>query len=795
MRELILFVFLFLYFTGFRIQAQTKYNITGTVIDVETHEPLQYANVVLLNSIDSSLIYGAVTDADGNFRLEGSKFGKYFVKASFIGFEKVETPEFDLSGNIYVGKLGIKNLSILLDEVNITGEKSNLVSALDKKVYNVGKDLISESGSVSDILQSIPSVSVDVNGNVTVRGTSKINFLINGKSSARLRRNAPITLQQIPAYTIERIEVITNPSAKYSPDGTGGIINLIQRSDTETGLNGQIIGNIGNEKRYNGSLLLNYGETNLSTLLSYSLRHPSGTNIFSDERLEKDLSSGQRISFYKETGSSLTQPLAHVLDAGVVYQYDNENIFEFSGNYFSQSSFHEGGSEINLLDNQNQYVYKLQSKSTNDEYEKEGEGGISYEHLFDGNEDHSLAIEFAYSGYDEREDQTFSESNIFPLYQNSTKKIYVNKTGNQSEIISEYALPINDESDLEAGYLGEFIHDNIYFNSENGANRFIFDQYLHSLYTIYTRDINIFNVEFGLRVEQTIVESHLVKPSDSLIRNNYLSLYPSFGISYELDQTQNFNFSYSKRINRPEADQLNPFPEFIDPRNAEGGNPNLKPEQIHSFEFSYQKIDNKFTYTPTLFYRYKYNAFAPVANLYGDSIIIITTENLSNQQSAGIESIVSGKLFVWWNFDLSASLFYNEINGTNPGYSNNRSTISGLVEMFSLFKLTKKTSLQLNLSYNSSVLTPQGRKEPIFYANVGYKQLLFSDQLSITFAISDMFDTYKESWKLETPELNQSTKLYRMEPVFYLGFSWRFGDSYQGDEKQLEFEGEGLRKL
>jgi outer membrane receptor protein involved in Fe transport len=795
MSEKLLFISLILFFTGFYLQSQTKYNITGTVVEYESNEALQYANLILSEENDSSLVAGTVTNEDGNFRFDNIKRGKYFITVSFIGFEKVETPVFELTGNIYVGKLGIKKLSILLDEVNVTSEKSTLVSTLDKKVYNVGKDIISESGSVSDILQNIPSVSVDVSGNVSIRGTSKITFLINGKSSSRLRRNAPIALQQIPAYTIERIEVITNPSAKYSPEGTGGIINIIKRNDSETGRNGQIIGNIGNEKKYNTSLVLGYGETNLSTLLSYSLRHPSGTNIFSDVRLEKDLTSGQKLSLYNENGSSLTKPLAHVLDAGVVYQLDDENNFEFSGNYFSQNSFHEGTSDINLLDNQNHYVYKLQSKSTNDESEKEGEGGISYEHLFGGNEDHSLTLEVAYSGYDEKEDLTFNELFFFPANESSRKKIFVNKTGNQYEIISEYALPINDESDFEAGYLGEFIHDNIYYNSEDGPNRFIFDQNLHSVYAIYSRDISKFNIELGLRGEHTGIKSHLVEPTDLLTHNDYFKFYPSFRLAYELDQTQNFNFSYGKRINRPEADQLNPFPEFIDPRNAEGGNPNLKPEQIYSLELSYQNISDQFTFTPALFYRYKDDAFTPVSKLRGDSTIIITTENLSNQQSAGIESIVSGKLFNWWDFDISTSLFYNRINATNLGYFQNKFTFSGLVELYSLFKLTKKTSLQLNLSYSSSVLTPQGQKEPIFYANIGYKQLLFYDQLSITFTISDIFDTYEESWNVNTPELNQTTKLYRMEPVFYIGASWRFGESYQGDEKQLEFEGEGLRKL
>ena len=774
------------------LYAQSSYIITGQVVDLDTDEPIIYANITLSNSIDSSLVTGTVTNADGNFKIENINQGRYFITASFIGFEKIKTPEFELKGNIYVGKLGIKKTSILLGDVNITGEKSTLVQSLDKKVYNVGKDIISESGSVSDILQNIPSVSVDVNGNVTVRGTSKITYLINGKSSARLRRNAPLALQQIPAHTIERIEVITNPSAKYNPEGTGGIINIIQRMETEIGRNGQIIGNIGNEKRYNANLIFSFGKTNLSTLLSYSLRHPSGTNVFSDDRTEV---SGQSLTRYSENGSSLTKPLAHVIDASAIYQMDYDNRFELSGNYFSQNSFHEGNSSIKLTDNQNLLLENFRSLSTNDEYEKEGEAGISYEHLYNGNEDHSLTLEVTIGAYDEQEDQKFNEIYSYPNTENSTKKIFVNKKGSQIELVSEYASPINDESDYEAGYTGEFIHDNIFYNNDNSPNRFIFDQGLHAIYMLYNREYNNFSLELGLRSEYANIKSHLVEPRDLLITNDYFNLYPSFRLTYELDKFQNFSFSYSKRINRPEADQLNPNPEFIDPRNAEGGNPNLQPEQIHSLEFSYQNISESITFTPSIFYRYKYDAFTPVSKLIGDSTVVITTENLSKQQSAGIESIVSGKLFKLWNFDLSASLFYNEIDASNLGYSHNKSNISGIAELNSLFRITKKTFLQLNLAYNSPVLTPQGQKEEIIYLNLGIKQLLYYDQISLTFSVSDLFHSYKEKWNVNSPLLIQNTQLYRKEAVFYLGFSWRFGDSYQGDEKKLEFEGEGLRKL
>ena len=777
------------------ILAQTAFVITGQVVDKDSNEPLIYANIILSFQSDSTLVAGATTDSYGNFKFEKIQSGKYFIAVSFIGFEKTETPAFELKGNIYVGKLAMKKSSILLDAVNITGEKSALQSNLDKKVYNVGKDIISESGSVTDILQNIPSISVDVNGNITVRGTSKITYLINGKSSARLRRNATIALQQIPAYTIERIEVITNPSAKYSPEGTGGIINIIQKKDTETGLNGQVIGNLGNEKRYNASLILSQGQDNLNTILSYSLRQPSGTNMFSDERIERTSVDAQSITRYKEVGQSLTKPLGHVLDAGIVYRLNENNLFELAGNYFSQNSFHEGSSNINVINSQGRLLKSYYTLSTNDEYEKEGEVGISFEHLFNGNEDHSLVLEATVGGYDEQEVQSFNEFYSLPTPENSTKEIFVNKRGSQIELVTEYAAPINEESDFEAGYTGEFIHDNIYYNTENSPNRFIIDQNNQAFYALYNRDMSPYSLELGLRSEFFGMRSHLAEPVDSLIKRNYFKLYPSLRLTYEINKFQNLSFSYSKRVNRPEADQLNPYPEYIDPRNAEGGNPYLNPEQVHSFELTFQNINELFTFTPSIFYRYKYDAFSPVSRLFGDSAIIITTENLSKQQSAGIEAIVSGKLYKIWDFDINASLFYNEIDASNLGYSSNKSNISGILEFNSLLKLSKKTFLQLNLSYNSPLLTPQGQKDEILFLNLGIKQLLYYDQISLTFSVSDLFHSYKEKWNVNTSVLNQLTKLYRKEAVFYLGFSWRFGESYQGDEKKLEFEGEGLRKL
>ena len=777
------------------MQAQTQQIVTGTVVEFESREPLQYANVILFSNIDSTQVSGGTTNVDGRFRLDDIAEGNYYIKVSFIGFEDEQTPVFKHQKSSNIGTIAIKKSSILLGEVNVTAESNLLNTTLDKKTYNVGKDISSVSGSVSDILQNVPSISVDINGNVTLRGSSNITFLINGRPSSQLRRNAPTRLQQIPANTIERIEVITNPSAKYDPHGAGGIVNIIQRTGSEEGLNGQVLENIGNEKRFNTSLILNYGEENLSSFASYSLRHSDGTNIYSDERTVENSTAEQSFNLYKENGNLVSNPLAHILNAGMTYQFDDENILEIAGFYFLQNSFHEGFSKISETDSYNQPLSRLTSENTNDELESEGEGAAAFEHLFKGNEDHSLVMEIEHANYYEREDLIFDEIYTYPESDFSTQIILVRKKGNQTDVASEYASPINEDTEFETGYNGEFIHDDIFYKNNDVTSRFLFDQNVHALYGIIARDIDMFNVEVGVRAERTSIITNLLEPTHQFNENNYIEFYPSVHLSYEIDDTKSVMLSYSRRIKRPEADQLNPFPEFTDPRNAEAGNPDLLPEQVHSFEFSYLMFDQNISFTPSIFYRQKVDAFTWTSKLVGDSLIIKTIENLSKQRTAGIETIFSGKINFWANIDLSASLFYDEIDGTNLGFSENKNTITGTAKLNSLISLTPTTFLQFNLNYDAPILTPQGKQEEIFYVNAGLRQTFMNNQMALTFTITDIFSTYKERYNIDTRGLNQLTNLERKEPVFYFGLSWRFGESFQPDQDQFEFEEEGLRKI
>jgi len=277
-----------------------------------------------------------------------------------------------------------------------------------------------------------------------------------------------------------------------------------------------------------------------------------------------------------------------------------------------------------------------------------------------------------------------------------------------------------------------------------------------------------------------------------MVKNDYFKPYPTLHLSYALADNHEIGLSYSKRINRPDADELNPNPEFSDPRTAEAGNPNLKPQQIHSIELGYHAKGEKFAFTPTLYYRYKYDAFTSIKTTIGDSIILTTIQNLDSRQSAGLEIILSGNPHKNLNFNLSANVFYDQIDATGLGFSDKKSVVSADVKFYSVINITPTTLFQLNLYYYSPRITPQGQRDQYYYANAGFKQQLFKKQAALTLTVSDVFHTYKISRETAIPELVQRTKYNRKGAVIYLGFTWFFNAQNNGTEKELKFEGEGL---
>lgn len=792
MRSSSLIIFLVLFLLSANTAWSQYIELKGQITDQSGHEPLAGATVALYKQNDSSLVSGTVSDSAGYFVIKSRPGVKYFLEISFIGFISDTIPDLFPTKSLFFGVIALKPSEILLDEISITSEKSIMTNRLDKKVYHVGKDVMAESSSAREILQNIPSVTVDINGGITLRNSSNITFFLNGKPSALLRKNPSVVLEQIPAGSIDRIEIITNPSAKYRPDGIGGIINIVLKKEKKQGLNGQISAHGGNEGRYNTDLNINYGTENLKFFGNYGLRHSNGTVLYTDDRVYKDSLHQNILSYYDENGHSKTNALSHNIYAGMSYDINDFNSAGFSGSYFQQNSLHNGESEIESLDSIKNPDYHIKNVQTNNEYEKEGELNFTYEHNFKNKKDHGLTLEATYSGYDEKENKIFNQIYTVPNNITDISHYLIRKSGCQQEVMVDYVLPMGKNAEFNSGYAGEFIVDNIKYNYNVKKSQFIFHQQIHAAYVLYGQSIGNFSFKAGLRAEQANIRSHLITPADSLTPNNYFKLYPTIHLGYDISDKNQLSLSYSKRVNRPDADGLNPNPEFSDPRNAEAGNPNLKPEQTHSLELGFSNNNDNFSITSSLYYRYKYDAFTSIFKNIADSIILSTTTNLHTRQSGGLEGVLSGSLFHHCNYSLTTDIFYTTIDASNLGYTKNKSSVSGNIKGYTLLKFSKKTFVQINAYYYFPSITPQGKRNAFYYLNIGLRQNLFKNRASLTLTGTDVFHTYKIIYKIESAGLNQFTTIQRKLPVFYIGFIWRLNNFK--DKNKIDFEGEGLVK-
>lgn len=762
----------------FLLKAQ---DVTGKVVEKESGEPLAGANVVLFSIPDSTKVAGTVSNASGEFHLKAETPKKVLLEVSFIGFNTYSSAAFELKVNKVFPKIPLVASPILMDEVSI---QSDVVNKIDKKVYPVQQDILSETGTATQILQNIPSINVDINGGISLRNAGVAIFL-NGRPSAVLQRNPSAFLEQLPAKMIEKIEVITNPSAKYRPDGVGGIINIVLKKETDNGLNGQISSNIGFQERYGGGLNLNYGKESLNFFGNYSIRHRNPTGFSTDERVFLDPENGENTTYFEDARNT-SEALTQTFYAGTSWEIDDYNSMELSGNYFVANSDHLGRSDILTYGAGGGILSNFQSIATNDEHEEEGELQVAYEHVFKNNEDHTLEFEAVYASFDEKEDQRFNQTYTVPGNQGIINNNLVQKSGNEQEIILNYVLPVAEDVEIEAGYAGEFSYQDIRYTRDELITRFLFNQNIHAFYVQYSQPIGDFAFKAGLRGEESSTKGEVKQPIDSLVKNSNFRVFPTLHLQYELSERSLLGLSYSRRINRPDADMLNPNPEFTDLRNAEAGNANLQPEQVHSVELSYQTGKSGYSLTSSLYYRNRYDAFTGIQRNVGDTLIIGTLENINSQQSAGLEVIFSKELGENWDADISGDVFYTQLDAGNIGYTVRNHGISGNIKAHSYSKIGKNTSLQFDAFYYFPRLSAQGKRKAFFYMNAGIKENLFDDRLSITLTATDIFNTYKIKRRIVTEEFYQYTTYHRLQSVVLLGLSWRFNQFRNSDE--LEFE-------
>ncbi|MEI7503256.1 MAG: TonB-dependent receptor, partial [Paludibacter sp.] len=779
---LLVFLLLSVYFCGFSIENNEIGSITGSIFEKSSGYPLEFAHLVVKNTNDSAVTQGT-TDKDGRFLFKGIPFGKYKINYSFIGFDKMESPSILVDSNqkqADFGKLFIVETSKVLGQVEVVGQKSTFMNSIDRKTFNVGQDLMSKSGSASDLMKSIPSVQVDVDGNVSLRGSENVTILIDGKPSAMMNMNSAAVLEQMSANSIDKIEIITNPSAKFKPDGTAGIINIVLKQNKSLGFNANLTANVGNNNRSNFNAIANYNSGKLNFFGKFGIRQDERNRINDIQSVTYD--SYQPINYSKTYTVGKSRPLTYTAGSGFDYKFNDKNKIGVTGNYNHRFQLQNDNSKYTLQDNLFQALLDYDRNRNQQELQIDLEINAYYQHKFNA-KGHELNLNYIKSNSLENEDNYYSNLYRTPILIPGNDNILYHHVNNKSQLSIEYTYPITETSKFEAGYLNEHFNNdldlkrdtlnvpsNIWTNDSFRSNQFIRTENTNVLYATFEKEIGKFGLLLGIRGEQTFTNANLVT-KDSVIKSQYIGLYPTLHLSYKLTDLDEFQFNYSHRIRRPQDEELNPFPQYQDLRNFRAGNPNLKPEDIHSFEMGYQLKKNSTTFLSTLYYRYSYNLITSIVHNLGNSVFLTSLENLSQNKSTGLEMILSTSIAKFASVNLATNTFYNTIDASALGYSNNKSTVSWSANGSVSFNLTKSTVWQFTSNYSAETLTPQGKRLPTFVMNTGIKQEIFKKKAAIILTVSDIFNSLRTTFVVDTPELNRTELRRRSSQTIYLGFS------------------------
>ena len=667
-------------------------------------------------------------------------------------------------------------LMLNLDEVVVQGRRSTYVMRIDKRVFNVGTDLLSTSGSVSDLMRNIPSVQVDVEGNVSLRGSESVNILIDGKPSTLMStRTRADALRQIPASEIERIEVITNPSAQYKPDGVSGIINLVMKKEKQRGWSGNVAGGVGTGGRRNATLSTAYNTGNVTLSASYGIRRDLYKPRITDDRTRND----STLIYTSQLTTGLAHPVSHIVRAGADWKINTRNRLQVNGNYTREHFIRTEDIYTTDRDANRDITYQGQRHRYDNENVKGWEAGSVYTHTF--GKDHELMADYTYSSLEGLEDNQYATHSTDGDTKDNTQ---IWQAYYQHLFHLTYHRTFNEHLKLDIGYELDALQTDLNFHVQNWeGDAFVPDLHRTNDFTNYETNHALFatveykqgawGVLFGLRPEWMRIKSHL-HSLDSIVTNDYWMVYPTLHASYAINEQNELQLNYSLRVNRPEADELNPFPEYQNPLSVKAGNPYLKPEKVHSVEVGYQWRKGHTTILGSLYYRYVTHKLTTIARYLPGNVLLTTKENLNNGSSAGAELILNTAVGQWLTLNLNGNLFYDQIDATRLGYSSRKDAVAWSASLNADFIPFRNALVQLNSRYLSSSLMAQGKREGTFTTDIGAKYEIPRLHLTFTATLSDVFNTFKKVYSIDTPQLRQRLEQKMDTRMFYFGIAWNF---------------------
>ncbi len=798
MRKQFFYISILILFSESLFSQEKTNTVTGIVIDKFSKQPIEFASIQLIRKDDSTVISTTLTDKKGKFIINKISGGNYILRSSFIGYENNRLEITVSQQNHNIGTIEITTTATKMNEVVVSAKKSLLNTGIDRKVYNVSQDIMAQNGSASDILKNIPSVEVDIDGQVLLRGSSDVMILINGKPSPLMGKTRADVLQQLPANSIERIEVITNPSAKYRPDGTSGIINIVLKKNIKYGWNSTVSANAGNVNRYSGGINFNFKKGKWNLFSNYNFRQDRRLRTGNLNREYFDSTKTIK-SYYTEINTSHSWPLSNFITLGADYSLNKSNSFGISANYFYRKLTKNDLSQRLFYDKNYLLTQNFNRAKYDPESEKEKDATIYWQHNF-LKEDHEMRVEFNAAATHDKENHSNTNAYFFPVKLDLFDNILLSDKDNQQELTAEYTKPLEEDAKIEIGYEGLFnqidldyygeYYDTLqrkFIKDSYKSRRFVYKAAIHAVYGVYEREFEKFGFSAGLRAEQVFIHGNLVT-KDSMIDNKYFKIYPTLHLSHKINKNE-LQLNYSKRVNRPDGDELNPFPEYIDPYNLQAGNPKLLPEIIHSVELGYKWQNEKYSFVPSLYYRYKKNGFTEVTLPVNDTVLLTTLQNLSNDKSLGLELIFSAKPLKFLSANLSSNFFYNQIDASRIGYGVKKSIVSMSANFNATVTLSKNAMWQVSSNYRSARLTPQGKSLGIFVLNSGIRHDFFKKKCSLILTVTDIFNTLRQKTSFSSFYLNQSSFSKRDSRNIYLGISYRFGKTIKSsDDEKLNFD-------
>lgn len=765
--------------------------ITGTVLDKEYNEPLEYATLILQSVRNPEKVTGGITDINGKFSVETAP-GMYNIRLEYISYNtfRLDNQRITASKDLGTIKLGINVEQ--LEAVEVVGEKTTVEVRLDKKIYNIGKDITTSGASVSDALNNVPSVNVDVDGAISLRGNENVRILINGRPSALAGFGSTDALRQIPADAIDKVEVITSPSARYDAEGTAGILNIILKKEKTLGFNGSINTSIGypTASQISSNLNLRTDKFNIFNTLGYSYRRPPGGGYSDNTYANGDF---DRII---EDRDILREDLGFNMNIGIEYFITDKS--SLTASYFARVS---DESDVTENDSRRFEGSEITSRTfrTEDESEddKSNQLALNYINNLDDN-GQKLTADLQYSFDTEDIFTVIQENNTFP--NNDLLALeYVNEQEKQKEFLfqTDYVLPMGD-AQFEVGYRGNFEESvNPYqldtLNQNTGefdrsplSNQFTYNENVNALYSQYGDKFGKFSFLFGLRLENTQLKGKvdsdfdLGGDVDLNFDKNYLGLFPTLNLIFEVAERENITLGYNRRINRPRGWFINPFPSRSSRTNVFQGNPDLDPAYANAFDLGYLKRWEKLTLTTSIYYQKETNSFERVQEETGevtaDGIRIIRTIpiNLSTNERIGAEAGVLYNPNKWLRLNWSFNFFQFATEGVFNNVDYGTENTSWFTRFSTKISLPAKIDWQTNAFYRGPSQNAQTKNEGMFSLNLAFSKDIMGDKGTIAFNVSDLLNSRKRQSFTETYFFTSESEFQWRQRQFNLSFVYRF---------------------